>query len=204
MTAQDLLEWMESVVECYDCAFDRHDMCPTDCDHHSQPVSPPVDKPESLGDAYKGRLKGKEDLKDPYSTGRKRAAKVYPLHPSESCEWQGLQNCGGGARPIVGCIDGKQVARHHGPIKDPTQNQRGNVHRICTKCHNRWHLLNDLIYNAEENRLLPHDPVPAPPELLYTNEADWKNGVFNKKYDLAHGATLKKLREEEYDELAEE
>lgn len=56
-------------------------------------------------------------LKDQQSTGRKRAAKMYPLNREHSCEWQGKANCGGGLHPIVGCLQGMQEARHHGPDK---------------------------------------------------------------------------------------
>src|SRR5687767_4378746 len=51
-------------------------------------------------------------LKDQQSTGRKRAARLYPLNPDASCEWRGLKNAGGGQFPIVGCNSGVQQARH--------------------------------------------------------------------------------------------
>lgn len=84
-------------------------------------------------------------LKDQQSTGRKRAAEMYPLYRELDCEWQGRKNCGGG-KPIVGCMDGKQQARHHGPDKNTLNNDVGNVHRICHSCHNNWHALNDPGY----------------------------------------------------------
>lgn len=76
----------------------------------------------------------RKELIDSESTGRKRAAKLYPLDERKTCEWQGQKNCGGGRRPIVGCMDGKQKHRHHGPVKKTTYNHEGNVHRICTSC----------------------------------------------------------------------
>lgn len=84
-------------------------------------------------------------LKDQQSTGRKRAAEMYPLYRDLDCEWKGRKNCGGG-KPIVGCMDGKQQARHHGPDKNTLNNDEGNVHRICHSCHNNWHALNDPGY----------------------------------------------------------
>ncbi len=121
-----------------------------------------------------GRIKDPEKVTDPQSTGRKRAALVYPLFRDKPCEWRGLENVGGGAKPIVGCIKGLQQARHHGPIKNTLRNEPNNIHRICTTCHNRWHTENDPIYNEEENELLPHDPVAATELNLYANEAAWK------------------------------
>lgn len=84
-------------------------------------------------------------LKDQQSTGRKRAAEMYPLYRDLDCEWKGRKNCGGG-KPIVGCMEGKQQARHHGPDKNTLNNDVGNVHRICHSCHNNWHALNDPGY----------------------------------------------------------
>lgn len=124
-------------------------------------------------------------LKDPLSTGRKRAAELYPLSKNEPCEWRGSKNCGGGKRPIMGCVDGFQVARHHGPVKDTTRNHEGNVHRICTRCHNHWHELNDLVYDAREYGLLPHDPVEATAEELVADEMLWRTGEMGRKYQLA-------------------
>lgn len=84
-------------------------------------------------------------LKDQQSTGRKRAAEMYPLYRDLDCEWKGRKNCGGG-KSIVGCLEGKQQARHHGPDKNTLNNDVGNVHRICHSCHNNWHALNDSGY----------------------------------------------------------
>lgn len=94
-------------------------------------------------------------LKDPQSTGRKRAAKLFPLNRAAPCEWAGLEFAGGGKHPIKGCGKpfrpdeeaGTQVNRHHGPDKSTTNNSEGNVHRICSRCHNRWHAANDPDYD---------------------------------------------------------
>jgi len=91
-------------------------------------------------------------LKDQQSTGRKRAAKLYPLNPDAYCEWSGKTNQGGGSHPINGCgirpnsSIGLQQCRHHGPDKNTLNNEVGNVHRICTPCHNEWHAKNDKDY----------------------------------------------------------
>jgi hypothetical protein len=124
-------------------------------------------------------------MKDPKSTGRKRAALLYPIDPEKSCEWKGLKNCGGGKVPIVGCSDGKQTDRHHGPIKDPTRNEMGQVHRICKPCHNHWHELNDLVYTEEEFANTSHQPTEATQEELDINRLAWHTGVMGQQFTLA-------------------
>lgn len=183
--------------ECVSCALGR----PEECLYGGCLIPPVAESYTSLGEALKERVHGgtAKQLKDPLSTGRKRAAKLYPIHDSEPCEWRGQKNCGGGERPITGCLSGNQESRHHGPVKDTTRNHQGNVHRICTKCHNRWHLLNDLIYDKERYALLPHDPSPCGEEELWLYEAKWTSGKMNKEFELAHGSTLKKRRESNED-----
>lgn len=100
------------------------------------------------------------------SAGRKRAAEEYKIHRDKPCEWRWLANCGGGKHPIIGCLDGKQVNRHHGPIKNTSNNAEINVHLICSPCHNLWHSKNDFDYNEEDNRELPHKPRPMTPEEM--------------------------------------
>lgn len=113
-------------------------------------------------------------LKDQQSTGRKRAARMYPLDETVSCEWAGKKNCGGGKFPIVGCLGNLQQARHHGPDKNTLNNEGGNVHRICHSCHNRWHTLNDEGYDwtAIQPR---HEPFEATILDISENE-DWWQG----------------------------
>jgi hypothetical protein len=89
------------------------------------------------------RYKSDAALKDQQSTGRKRAAKLYPLDRNAPCMWRGKENCGGGANPIKGCVDGLQQARHHGPDYSTLNNDPENVNNICHSCHNRYHAAND-------------------------------------------------------------
>ncbi len=119
-------------------------------------------------------VKDPENVKDRHSTGRKRAAQLYHIFHGAFCEWRMKKNCGGGEKPITGCLAGKQEARHHGPVKDTLRNEPGNVHRICTLCHNRWHADNDPIYNEEEYDKTIHDPQPAEELELLANAAYWK------------------------------
>jgi hypothetical protein len=105
--------------------------------------------------------KNDDEIKDDKSTGRKRAAVLYPLDREASCEWRNLKFAGGGMYPIFGCSEGKQVHRHHGPDKDTLNNASGNVHRICNECHACWHTNNDEAYPTFAGTVMwaPHDPV---------------------------------------------
>jgi hypothetical protein len=98
--------------------------------------------------------KADEDIQDVRSTGRKRANVDFPRNPEADCEWKGLIHCGGGKHPIPGCTDGKQETTHHGD-KNKLNNTIGNVHRICYRCHNRWHAVNDKDFDPG----IPHEPI---------------------------------------------
>lgn len=134
-----------------------------------------TDVPDSKRSPRVRRTKRDDALKDQQSTGRKRAAQLYPFltldgriikrgdgtpdSDRRDCEWAGKDRCGGGTNPIKGCGQGglptgKQHARHHGPDKNTLNNEEGNVHRICHSCHNRWHAANDPDYDP--NKPLKH------------------------------------------------
>lgn len=121
-------------------------------------------------------------LRDQQSTGRKRAAKMYPLNSDADCEWRMQKNCGGGQMPIIGCLSGKQTDRHHGPDKNTLNNERGNVHRICSYCHNRWHTLNDPDYVSAAIHD-PHNPLVASSVDIALNEDFWSNRKMVKAKD---------------------
>ena len=129
-------------------------------------------------------------LADPSSTGRKRAADMYPITPGQVCEWARQKNCGGGVEPIVGCLGNPASDIHHGPDKNTLNNEkvsRGvgdseNLHLICSPCHNSYHAKNDMYY-PEYDRVeqqaepwLPsqswtvHEPEPATFEELVEAE----------------------------------
>lgn len=100
---------------------------------------------------------------------------MFPLDLEASCEWKMQKECGGGSSPIVGCRDGKQQARHHGPDKNTLNNDVGNVHRICHNCHNRWHTKNDPSYNYELRHEYPkHNPCPCELDDIIESELYWK------------------------------
>jgi hypothetical protein len=109
-----------------------------------------------------GKGKRTATLGDQQSSGRKIAARLYPINKLDRppCEWRGLSNCGGGQRPILGCMSGVQQARHHGPDKNVANNEEGNVHRICHACHYRWHSKNDPDYDWNATVYPSHNPLP--------------------------------------------
>lgn len=82
----------------------------------------------------------------------------------------------------MGCLDGKQQARHHGPDKNTLNNDTGNVHRICHQCHNRWHARNDegYVWGAVLN---PHSPTTATKEEIMLEDIKWLGVKLKKVID---------------------
>ena len=165
-------------MACFSCGAGMHIECSVVdnngkcCCLNNSPVAEFLEEDDEDNNWRKPRRKGKRDatLRDQQSTGRKRAAVKYPLDFTGPCEWRNLKSAGGGKHPIVGCREGLQQARHHGPDKNTLNNDEGNVHRICHKCHNRWHANNDPEYEAGE---IPnkHDSVTlATIEDLFESE----------------------------------
>jgi hypothetical protein len=158
-------------MACLGCGRGFHDECEIGCERCHINEGQII---RSLSSGQRGQpLKDPSKITDPYSTGRKRAATMYPIFKTNPCEWRGQKNCGGGT-PIVGCIKGLQVDAHHGPVKNPLRNEPGNVHRICKPCHNHWHAVNDSIYNEAEYDKTNHEPEPATNDELLINEMYWK------------------------------
>lgn len=189
------------MIICGPCAVGYHWEChhPTEeglchCTKESEQV---VDVSLMLGGATGevkergGQIKDFANVKDLESTGRKRAAKLFPI-PKEgepryplACEWRGLSAAGGGVIPIVGCHDGFAKDIHHGPDKNTLSNFVGNVHRICKTCHNRWHTVNDKYYSGErpmgdvpyvplsEYDFVDHSLERASTELMVASETAW-------------------------------
>lgn len=110
-----------------------------------------------IEDGYESN-KSLADYKDPISTGRKRAAEMYPITTGMICEWAGLAKAGGGVVPIVGCVGRPASDRHHGPDKNTMNNAPTNLHRICDHCHNTWHALNDPHYGPRPEHTKPFIP----------------------------------------------
>ena len=106
--------------------------------------------------------------KDAISTGRKRAAELYPIATGQVCAWAWHKNCGGGIEPITGCTGRPATNIHHGPDKSTFANEASNISVICTFCHNRWHVANDKYYSeprpANGETWLPN--IPEGKELI--------------------------------------
>lgn len=140
------------MINCLPCASGYHGECWNPLENYDcccLDKAPVVFIEPSEKKERGGQIKEMANVTDLESTGRKRAAKLYPLDREKPCEWRGLLNAGGGAQPIVGCLAGMQAAIHHGPDKNTLSNFVGNVHRICHTCHNRWHTKNDPLYPSE-------------------------------------------------------
>lgn len=139
----------------------------------------------------KQRFKDPDEMKDPISTGRKRAAIAKPISEGMVCEWAHLKFAGGGVEPIVGCNNNSASNIHHGPDKDILNNSDSNLHRICAFCHNRWHAKNDKYYGQRPTPGSPFIPVPpydnlehdpdskASLEEVFKSEMEWAGVKFN-------------------------
>lgn len=147
------------------------------------------------------------DISDIKSTGRKRAAMLYPIYEDMQCEWAFLKNAGGGIYPIIGCAgntikpvkEGPHAGhRHHGPDKNTIENSPGNVHRICARCHVHWHIKNNPTYSNErpatDQPYLPNpelgeikkhdDQTLASDEERELDDAYWSRNRVEKKLDV--------------------
>lgn len=148
-------------MSCFSCARELHEECEQDpCCCSLDPATIPL-----VDSVRRGRPR-KDDSEIGESAGRKRAAELYPIYEEKPCEWRWLADCGGGKHPIIGCVSGRQVNRHHGPIKHTARNNPLNVHLICSPCHNTWHEANDDDYSETANEKRPHNPRPMTPDEL--------------------------------------
>lgn len=182
-------------MSCLPCAAEMHFECifPTEdnvCCCDSGPLAS-VNEPAQRG----GPVKAAEDMADPISTGRKRAAVAKPITEGMVCEWAGLKCAGGGVESIIGCNGNVATNIHHGPDKDVLNNDDSNLHRICANCHNRWHTLNDPFYGVRPTpgtpfiplvpySYRPHDTdTKADLKEIFENEIYWSNKKLVKAKD---------------------
>ncbi len=163
-------------MPCMGCGRGFHEECDTHCDECHPLIIHNLFEGEALSSSTRNENGYKSDDKvtDYYSTGRKRAALLYPINKEDPapCEWRGKKNCRGGLAS-TGCNNGFQQYRHHGPDKTPINNAVGNVHQICKKCHKRWHFTNDAVYVKEEYIKTAHEPQEATIEELQEYERKW-------------------------------
>ena len=182
--------------------------CSDDPDAIVEISNAPVAETLAAGEVVLER-KGKsaDQMQDPISTGRKRAAAIKPISKGMRCEWAGLRFAGGGVIPIIGCFGSPATNIHHGPDKDVLNNAEDNLHRICAACHNRWHSLNDSFYGERPtpgtgftpvgHEMLKHDDkTKAPPKLVFESELWWetKDGE-RKPFFNSPSPTLEKVEE---------
>lgn len=142
------------------------------------------------------RLKNDDAVTDQQSTGRKRAAKMYPLKDEHGnplpCDFANKPQClpkfmevqidGCGVRP--GTLSGKAQARHHHDY-NTLNNERSNVGLLCTSCHNLLHARNDPYKDVIYERI--YGFKPATEDLKHANKA-LKSGVVG-------GGVIKKKEE---------
>lgn len=176
-------------MPCIACTVGAHWECykPVDSFCCCGPVGNTTEAVEPSG----GYKKDPTEMIDPLSTGRKEAARLKPITEGMLCEWADLLNAGGGVFPIVGCMGNIAKHIHHGPDKDTTNNTDLNLHRVCSKCHNRWHSLNDPLYGQRPPAGTPfvptqefklHDPTTkADPKQLFNSELWWNTKAKNRK-----------------------
>lgn len=165
-------------MSCTSCGRGLHFECGTTCCCKSNQTNEPTeDNLDFVGFTDSPSFKEVEDKKPKdterdvsVSAGRKEAADLYPIEEGMVCEWARLANCGGGLFPIVGCIGNAAEHRHHGPDKKTTNNRPGNVHRICTPCHNLWHARNNAVYDRDTYKDLLHSPRLANTDELLTRK----------------------------------
>jgi hypothetical protein len=151
-------------LPCPACASGDHLLCENGTDGHC--CCPVVEFENVEGDesdakrlSYGDATKTPDAITDVQSTGRKRAKVMYPITEDMECEWRGLGRAGGGVNPIIGCIENRATDRHHGPDKNTLNNKAGNVHRICSPCHNLWHARNDEFYGERPPGTEPFIPL---------------------------------------------
>jgi len=193
----------ETIIEasCWGCVTELHTEClaPVDAEDGYVQCCCSLEPFTDITDDEDKRSVGRpmldvNDITDIRSTGRKRAAMLYPIFENMQCEWAFLRHAGGGIEPIIGCngniiqpvkVGPSKGDRHHGPDKSVINNTPGNVHRICSPCHNRWHAANNKYYGErppasqpylpkEEYELKQHDAeTRATPEEIEANEEYW-------------------------------
>jgi hypothetical protein len=182
-------------VTCLPCNADDHIMCwnakiDKCCCFDIREAASEFTNISNEKSAAGGYQKPADAITDVQSTGRKRAAVMYPIEEGMVCEWSQLRYAGGGVIPIIGCFNNPATDTHHGPDKNTLNNTPENVHRICADDHNRWHAINNQYYGDRPPGTEPfipldgwewtmHDPnTKATPEetVLAQTAGKWKSG----------------------------
>jgi len=154
---------------------------------------------EETGIQFKRRLKDETSVTDPQSTGRKRAAVLYPLKDENGnplpCDLAGkaaptlpgfyrVQIDGCGIRK--GTLEAKAQSRHHWSY-NTLDNERSNIGLLCHSCHNLIHARNDP-YKAEIYETL-YGFKPSVDDLKWANKS-LKSGVVGGRHKQSKEDTL--------------
>lgn len=193
--------------ECGPCLRGDHSECaneyveppPCDCTHTSKPIE--YMAVGTIGEALNlepqlpdstvrtRRLKTDDAVTDQQSTGRKRAAQLYPLKDENGrplpCDYANkpaptlpdymeVQIDGCGIRK--GTLAGKAQARHHHNY-NTLDNERANVALLCHSCHNLLHAKNDPFKATIYEKI--YGFKPAEDDLKHANKA-LKSGIVGK------------------------
>lgn len=188
---------------CWPCKRNQHTACIAeltnmmcDCTHENIPQPKAVG---AIGNALNleaeefdtttttrtRRYKNDDAVTDQQSTGRKRAAKLYPLTDAKGnklpCDIAGKSNAlptfmevqidGCGVRP--GTLPGNAQSRHHHNY-NTLDNERANVALLCHACHNLLHARNDPYKDVIYERIYGFKPDTS--DLKHANKA-LKSGV---------------------------
>lgn len=179
---------------CSDCANEWVDYAVCNCNHAPVEQSRPVGtiaaalnlEPEKPDTQRTRRLKADDAVRDQQSTGRKRAAKLYPLKTDDGkripCDlanksaptlpsYMEVQIDGCGVRP--GTLSSHAQARHHNDY-NTLNNERENVLLLCHNCHNLLHAKNDPYKDIIYERI--YGFRPAEEDLSHAAKA-LKSGV---------------------------
>lgn len=146
-------------LPCIYCSAEDHLLCSNPDIDNQLCCCSTLTELETVPQISTGNIKGPDAITDVQSTGRKRAALLYPITEGMICEWAKLKYAGGGVVPIIGCLGNVATDRHHGPDKNTLNNREENVHRICSFCHNYWHARNDEFYGERPNGTEPFIPL---------------------------------------------
>jgi hypothetical protein len=141
------------------------------------------------------RQKDDQAVTDPQSTGRKRAAKLYPLRTETGdpipCD---LANKKSPTLPgyykvqIDGCGIRQGQSRHHWSY-NTLDNERSNIGLLCHSCHNLIHARNDE-FKADIYETL-YGFKPATEDLQWANKA-LKSGIVGGGQVASKESTLNK------------
>lgn len=181
---------------CWPCKRNQHNGCAAnisfdtcECTHENnvQPVLETESVIDLTDEPVKATRRNKDDssVTDPQSTGRKRAAALYPLTDANGnklpCDFQNKKNClpsymeeqidGCGVRH--GSMPNFAQARHHHDY-NVLNNDRSNVALLCSSCHNLLHARNDPFKDKIYERI--YGVKPDMDDLKYANKA-LKSGV---------------------------